>query len=195
MVILDIETTGLNPEKCSIIEIGAVDFYNPTNQFNQRCRIRKDSEINERALEVNGYNLDQLRDNNFQTEKELLLKFINWISHIESRTLAGQNVNFDLSFLNASKKREKVEWNFGRRVVDIHSVAYAHMIKSNLKPIIKKGISELKGDAIMKYVGIPEEPKPHKGINGAIFETEALYRLLYEKSCFDELNKFGLKLR
>jgi len=30
----------------------------------------------------------------------------------------------------------------------------------------------------MKYAGIPSEPKPHVAINGAIWEFEALHRLI-----------------
>lgn len=186
MVVVDVETTGLNPKESSIIEIGAIDFFNPKSIFNERCKVRKDSFINSESLEINGYTCEELRDNNAQTEKELLLNFISWLRNIEKRTLAGQNVNFDLNFLNETKLREDIRWDFGRRVVDLHSVTYTHMISRGLKPPMKTGKSDLNGDLIMKYVGIPSEPKPHKGINGAIFETEALYRLLFNKCCFDE---------
>lgn len=109
MVILDIETTGLNPEENSIIEIGAIDFYNPENQFNQTCRIRDNSIINQGALDVNGYSVKELRDSINQSEKELLTNFITWIKKIQRRTIAGQNVNFDLNFLNYIKNRENIK--------------------------------------------------------------------------------------
>ncbi len=192
MVVVDIETTGLNPLQSSIIEIGAVDFYNPENQFNERCRIRDNAFVNPMSLKVNGYTVNELRNVNYQSEKELLINFISWLEDISRRTLAGQNVNFDLEFLNATKDRENVEWNFGRRVVDIHSIAYTHMESRGIAPPLKDGNSKLNGDSIMKYVGIPPEPKPHKGINGAIYEMEALYRLMFNKSCFDEFKQYNL---
>lgn len=192
MVVVDIETTGLNPQESSIIEIGAIDFFNPDNRFNERCSVREDSIINPKSLEVNGYSIKELRDDNFQSEKELLLNFISWIRNIEKKILVGQNVNFDLDFLNATKQRESVEWDFGRRVIDIHSVAYTHMISKGITPPLKKGVSKLNGDLIMKYVGIPPEPKPHKGISGVIYETEALYRLMFNKSCFFEFKQYDV---
>ena len=33
MIIVDVETTGIDPEKHSIVSIGAVDFSNPSNEF------------------------------------------------------------------------------------------------------------------------------------------------------------------
>jgi hypothetical protein len=38
----------------------------------------------------------------------------------------------------------------------------------------------------MNYVGLPSEPKPHRAINGARFEAEALSRLLFGRVMFDE---------
>lgn len=192
MVVIDIETTGLNPFENSIIEIGAIDFYNPKNQFSQRCRIRENSVINKKALEVNGYTLSELYDKNLQSEKQLLLNFISWIEKIEFRTLAGQNVNFDLSFLNATKDREQIIFEWGRRIVDIHSVAYTHMVSRGINPPLNDGNSKLGGDFIMKYVGIPPEPRPHSGINGALYETEALGRLIFGKGVFDRFKEYKL---
>jgi hypothetical protein len=42
----------------------------------------------------------------------------------------------------------------------------------------------------MKYVGITVEPHPHIAINGAKYETEALSRLLRNKSFFEEFAQF-----
>ena len=87
MVIIDIETTGLNPKKHSILEIGALDFNNPTNQFYQKCRIFDGAEIDPKALMVNGYNDSQLKDLNRITLEELIVSFIDWIKEIDNKTI------------------------------------------------------------------------------------------------------------
>ena len=39
MIVLDTESTGLNPLTDSILSIGAIDLNDPTNQFYDECRI------------------------------------------------------------------------------------------------------------------------------------------------------------
>jgi CRISPR-associated protein Cas2 len=113
MVIVDIETSGLNPKKNSILEIGAVDFFNPSNRFYQKCRIFEDEEVDSNALEINGYDKKQLYDPSKQDLKNLLLIFIDWLKPINDKTLGGQNVDFDILFLNEAIKRCNIDWIFG----------------------------------------------------------------------------------
>jgi hypothetical protein len=53
--------------------------------------------------------------------------------------------------------------------------------------------SAINSDFIMKYVGIPAEPKPHIGINGAIWEAEAFHRLFYNKYLFEQFKEYSVK--
>lgn len=192
MVVLDIETTGLNPLKHSIVEIGALDFNNSSNQFYKKCRIFKGAEIDSVALKINGYNKSDLLDLNRMSLKELVTSFIEWIDKIENRTIAGHNVDFDINFLRESIKRYDIDYTFGFRKVDQHSLVYANYLKLNKKPPFKNGVSSLNGNKIMNYVGLPEEPQPHTGINGAKFESEAMSRLIYGKVKLDEFKEFKI---
>jgi len=38
MVVVDVETSGLDPQKYAMLSIGAVDFENPERQFYAECR-------------------------------------------------------------------------------------------------------------------------------------------------------------
>lgn len=190
MIVVDIETTGLDALKHSILEIGALDFYNPSNQFYQKCRIFEGAEIDKNALEVNGYNDIQLYDLNKQNLKDLLLNFIEWIKPIENKTLAGQNVDFDINFLNESLKKCNIDWVLGRRKIDLHTLVYCDHLKKGINPSLKNNTSNLNGDKIMQYVGLPPEPKPHSGINGAIYEAEAFSRLIYGKSLITDFEGY-----
>jgi hypothetical protein len=42
----------------------------------------------------------------------------------------------------------------------------------------------------MEYVGIPVEPHPHVGINGAVWEAEAFSRLFYDKPLFEQFKEY-----
>jgi DNA polymerase III epsilon subunit-like protein len=192
MIVLDIETTGLDPKRHSIIEVGAIDFYNPTNYFNGKCQIWIGAEVDLSALEVNGFTLKKIQDQKINTQEELLSNFKIWTDSIEDKTIAGQNVDFDINFLIESSKRYGQNFNLGKRKVDQHSIAYAHYLKRHIKPPLKDGISNLNGDTIMNYVGLPPEPRPHRALNGAKYETESLSRLIFGKGVFDEFAKYAI---
>ena len=192
MIVLDIETTGLDPGRHSIIEVGAIDFDCPGNYFNARCQIWDGAEIDFKALEINGLTINEIHDQTIFTQKELLSRLMIWIDHIEDKTIAGQNVDFDINFLNESSARCGLDFRLGKRKVDQHSIVYAHFLKRKIPPPLKNGFSDLNSDFIMKYVGIPPEPKPHRAINGARYEAEALSRLIYGRGMFEEFDKYAI---
>jgi len=192
MIVLDIETTGLDPKRHSIIEIGAIDFHNPTNYFNEKCQIWIGAEVDPGALEVNGFTLEEIQDQKIISQEELISNFKIWTDSIEDKTIAGQNVDFDISFLIESTKRFGQNFNWGKRKVDQHSIVYAHYLKRNIKPPVKDGMSNLDSDTIMNYVGLPPEPRPHRALNGAKYETESLSRLIFGKGVFDEFAKYAI---
>jgi DNA polymerase III epsilon subunit-like protein len=192
MIVLDIETTGLSPILNSIIEIGAIDFSNTKNQFQGQCHIWAGAEVDTTALKINGFTNEEITRNNKPTEFDLLQTFIKWLDRIEDRTICGQNIDFDIGFLNESAKRYKIDRNFGKRKVDLHSLVYSHLLKRNVVPLLKNGLSNISSDFIMEYVGLPAEPKPHRAINGAKWETEAISRLIYGKSILEEFFVFDV---
>ncbi len=192
MIVLDIETTGPDPGRHAIIEVGAIDFDRPENYFNARCRIWDGAEIDFKALEINGFTLEEIQDQTIFTQKELMSRFMSWTDQIEDKTIAGQNVDFDISFLNESSKRCGLDLIPGKRKVDQHSIVYAHFLKRNIRPPLKDGFSNLNSDSIMNYVGLPSEPKPHRAINGARFEAEALSRLIFGRVMFDEFAIYAI---
>jgi len=192
MIVLDIETTGTDPRLHSIVEVGAIDFDSPGNYFNARCQIWDGAEINFKALEINGLTLNEIQDKSILTQKELISRFIIWIDNIEDKTIAGHNVDFDINFINESAARCGLNFSLGKRKVDQHSIVYSHFLKRNIRPPLKDGFSDLNSDFIMNYVGIPSEPKPHRAINGARYEAEALSRLIFGKVMFEEFSNFPI---
>ncbi len=190
MIVIDVETSGTNPYKHSILSIGAVDFFNPERQFYQECQIEKDKEYTEEALNVNGFKKEDLNDPKKKTLEKVLNEFIEWMKPVEDKTIGGHNVNFDAGFLNYSFKRYNIDFSFGHRVLDTHSLVYASMLSRNLKIPLKNEKTDINSDYVFNYVGLPSEPKPHNALNGAKMEAEALSRLIFGKKLLNEYDSY-----
>jgi len=186
MIVIDVEATGVDEIKHSILSIGALDFDNPENQFYEECRAFDGAHVMDEALVINGFAQEQVFDKSKQTDADLVRHFIEWTKTVKEHTFAGQNPSFDRDFIHRAADRYHLEWPFAFRSIDQHSVCYTHMVKRGIVPPVSHGRSDLNSDKIMQYVGIPAEPHPHNALNGAKVAAEALSRLLYDKKFLPE---------
>lgn len=192
MIVLDIEASGTEYHKHSIVSIGALDIDNPTNQFYDECRIWDGAHIMDGALEVNGFTQEEITDPKKKTEEEVVRAFFAWAEDIDDRTLAGQNVSFDRDFLKAGAERAGLDWTLAYRTIDTHSLAWMHMVKRGMTPPVEKHRSALNLDAVLNYVGIPDEPQPHNALTGAFSHAEVISRLLYDKKLLPDFEQFDI---
>lgn len=192
MLVIDVETSGLDINKNSLISIGAVDFDNPDRQFYEECRVWDGAFVSEESLDVNGFTEDQVRDINKKTLKEMMYSFKNWVDSSSNVTLAGQNPSFDRDFLNNSFWRADIDFKFAARNIDLHSVAYYNYIKNGITIPHKNGHSDLSLDKIAKYTGLTEEPKPHNALTGAKYEAEAFSRIMYGRKLLPEFESYKI---
>ena len=192
MIVADIEATGIDFHKHSLLSIGAVEFEHPENQFYGECHMWEGASIMTDALTVNGFTKQECMDPKKHSLEELMQSFLHWVEQCDEKTLAGQNVSFDRDFLNDSFARAHIGWHFSYRTLDLHSMAYADMVKRGSSIPRKNDRTDISTDAIFKYVGIPAEPKPHIGLNGAKYEAEAFSRLLYGKNLLPEFKDFPI---
>lgn len=192
MIILDVETTGLYPEKNSLLSIGAIDFDNPADRFYEECHIWEGAEIDPAALAINGFEAKNLSQFTEKSEAQIVKEFFDWAENKNDLTVAGQNCYFDLYFIEAAAKRAGEPRTLPKRIFDQHSVVYFHMLKKGITPPQKNKGSALNSDTIMKYVGLPPEPRPHIAINGAIWEFEALYRLIKDEPGLEEFKRYPI---
>ncbi|MDE1924796.1 MAG: 3'-5' exonuclease [Patescibacteria group bacterium] len=195
MLIVDVEASGLDYEKCSIIAVGAIDFDNPSRQLYEECRIWDGAHMEDDAIAVHGLSREQMIDPAKRTEAELVHTFIAFSEPMDDRTLAGQNVSFDRDFLQAAARRAgHTEWPFAHRTIDTHTLCWMHMVKRGLIPPIdpEHKRSALNLDAVLNYCGIPEEPKPHNALTGAKSHAEVISRLLYDKKLLPEFEQFSI---
>jgi len=195
MIVLDVEASGTEAHKHSIVSLGALDFTNPTNRFYEECRVWEGAHIMDEALVVNGFTKEQILDPGKGSEADLVHAFLDWSKDLSERTLAGQNVSFDRDFIKyASERAGHTVWSFSHRTVDTHTLCYMHMINRGLQPPQDRlhRHSALNLDAVMNYCGIPEEPKPHNALTGALSHAEVISRLLYSRKLLPEFNEFDI---
>ena len=193
MIVLDIEASGVNPEKHSIVSIGALHLENPNNQFYDECRVWDGAHIDPQALEVNGFSEEEITDPDKKSEEEIVRAFIAWATDIEGdRTLAGQNVSFDRDFIRLGAQRAGMDYPFAFRTIDSHSLGYMHMIKADITPPVANHRSALDLDAILNYCGIPDEPTPHNALTGAMSHAEVISRLLYDEKLLPVFDEFEI---
>lgn len=193
MLVVDVEASGTDYSKHSIVSLGALDLSNPSNRIYEECRIWDGAHIMDEAMAVNGFTKEQITDPSKQTEADLVHRFIAWSESIEDRTLAGQNVSFDRDFLkHAAERAGHTNWPFAYRTIDVHSLAWMHMINRGLTPPTRNKRSALDLDAIMTYVGIPEEPMPHNAMTGCLAHAEVISRLLYSRKLLPEFEQFAI---
>lgn len=194
MIVIDIEASGTNYNKHSIVSLGALDFDNPTNRFYGECKIWSGAHIDEGALAVNGFSEAEITDANKMSEGELTRQFLEWSQHMGDRTLAGQNVSFDRDFLKMACEREGIAWELAHRTIDTHTLAWMHMVTHGIVPPIdaEHKRSALNLDAVLNYCGIEDEPEPHNALTGALSHAEVISRLLYGKKLLPEFEQYPI---
>ena len=192
MIVVDVETTGIDPDRHSIVSIGAVDFLHPERRFYEECCVWAGAHISEEALVINGYTKEQVTDASKKSLEEILTDFFAWVEESEGHTVMVLHPIFDLSFLDESAERYHLQLPFPKRSLDLHSICFAHMVARGIVPPIHNKRSDLNSDKIMQYVGIPTEPKPHIALNGAVYEAEAFSRLLYNKNLLPEFKQYPI---
>lgn len=193
LLVVDVETTGLNARACSILQIGAVWLiggpeHPACEEFSTDCRAFEGAVIEPKALEVNGCSEGRVSNPVLSTEGEALADFLTWLNLCMGDCpgqviLAGLNPSHDRAFLNEAHKRAGLPGRipFPHRTLDLHSLAVSYALTSGA-PVPDKGLYT---DAIYELLEMPPEPRPHVAIAGARAEAEAFRVLLGLPSLFD----------
>jgi DNA polymerase III epsilon subunit-like protein len=194
MIVIDIEASGTNYDKHSIVSLGALDIENPTNRFYAECRIWDGAHIDPGALAVCGFTEAEITDHNKMTEEELVRNFMGWSKDFADKTFAGQNVSFDRDMCKAAMHRAHLDWTFAYRTLDTHTLCWMHMVKRGITVPIdaEHHRSALNLDAVLNYCGIADEPDPHNALTGALSHAEVISRLLYDKKLLPEFEQYDI---
>ncbi|MCP4271815.1 MAG: DNA polymerase III subunit epsilon [Gammaproteobacteria bacterium] len=163
-IVLDTETTGLEPEEGHrIIEIGCVEMIDRKltgNHYHQY--INPQREVDEGAIEVHGISNEYLAD------KPLFIDIVDdFLQYIKGAELIIHNAPFDVGFINHELVlAEKETAHSYARVADICTVLDTLLMARKLHPGQKNNL-----DALCKRYGTDNS---HRDLHGALLDAEIL---------------------
>lgn len=159
-ICIDLETTGLDPKRDKIIEIGAVRVEDNVIAAEWRSFVNPGKKLEERIVELTGIRDEQLAD--APKIGQLLPELFDFAG---DRILLGHSVLFDFSFLKKAAVNERM--TFERQGIDTLKIA-------------RKYLPELESRSLAylcQYYEIPHNA--HRALEDAK-ATAALYRKLTE---------------
>ena len=126
-IVIDCETSGLDPHKHQIIEICVatlddkneiVDIWTSRVQFEYK-------RANQTALKINGYENDRDLWNNAITQNEMCLELRN---RLQGKTIIGHNPKFDMDFiLEAWRVNGMSKPKYDHRLIDTMVLCHYHL--------------------------------------------------------------------
>lgn len=169
-VVVDIETTGFNPNIDSIIQLGAIKIYknNIIDTFNSL--VNPEKEVKEKVLKITGITQEQL--NQSKKIDEILPDFLEFIG---DNIIVGHNISFDINFLY-DKCLEILNFPLKNNFIDTLRIA---------RKLIKQ-LEHHKIDNLMEYYNLGER-KLHNANNDCLI-TFDIYKNMYND--IDNIEEF-----
>lgn len=202
MIVADLEFSGLDPVRCGIWQIGAIDLENSNNKFFDESRIDDDDIITEEALKIIGKTEAELRDKSKQSQKQLLEKFFKWCEKTRMKNFVFLGPQWDMAFLWIKSLKYCLEFPADHRAFDLHSIACLKYFQVKHKILLSKGHSDMNLEKISKFCGVKMDQriqiegdvikggKPHNAFEDAKITAECFSRIFYGKNLLDEYVKF-----
>lgn len=167
VVIIDIETTGLDAQKHEIIEIGAVRS-DTGETFEVKIHPLRIKDADPEALAINGYRKEDWNEA-FTLPNALLL--LNQFVGDDKPHFMAYNVSFDWGFIQKAYSDCGMDHPFDYRKLDLLTLAWAH----------KPPFGKLNLGYVCNSLGIRAEPVVHRAINGAMCAHELMKKLTVRK--------------
>lgn len=181
-IFIDTETGGLESKTDGLIQVaGLIDIDGEVQDtFNFEMKPPEGKIINNRALEVNGYDVDIL--NGFPTSKEvfknftaLLDKYINKYGRRDKATFLAYNSPFDTGFIRQWFKDNGNNFYgsyFFRYAIDIAGIAMEALIEK------RPDMPNDKLETVIKYLNIKPSGDLHDALVDITASREAYYKSL-----------------
>jgi DNA polymerase-3 subunit epsilon len=160
-IVLDTETTGLDPARDRVVEIGCVELVNhiPTGRH-FHVYLNPERDMDEDAFRVHG-----LSDTFLKSQPKFIEKADEFLAFIGDAPLIAHNAGFDMGFLNAELERIRVP-SIRNEVIDTVTIA------RDLNPGARVSL-----DALCKHYGIDNS---RRTLHGALLDSEILAEVYLE---------------
>ncbi len=181
-IALDLTTTGLDPFKDRIVEIGAVRFVHGQAKEAFSTRVRPDAPISFPATQLKGLTGEMVADT--PGEAEAISKFIAFIGNalFGKTVMCAHNASFNFNFL----RRAFTSFGIRSKIVYVDTMAAS-------KAAIA-GLENYKLETVQNYLKL-NNPKPHRAQINALCCGEILCKLLplleTQDLSFDENGRIG----
>jgi len=158
-VYIDIETTGLNPQRDEIIEIGALKILKGEINSTFSTLVEPDRKISFWATKINGITNEMVKG--APKFKDAAREFIEFVGDM---IVVAHNAKFDLSFLGRQIK-ESLNVEFSPKFIDTLKIArgaYPYAKSNSLKALSKRlevdysGAHRALGDCHITHLCIKE---------------------------------------
>jgi len=194
MIVLDIETSGLDFVKCGIWQIGAIDL-DTGEEFLEEARIDDedlllDSREAKPVLEVIGKKEEDLRNNTKQSQKQLLINFFKWCEKRKLKNCLCQNPQFDLGFIWVKARKYGLDIVLHYRAYDLHSIASLKYFQLNKRFSIKEDHSDMGLKNILDFCGMQDNREAHNALEDCKLTAECFSRIVYGKNLLSEYGGF-----
>jgi len=166
-VVLDTETTGLNPKKDEILSIGAVKIKDNKIQTSESFEIyiKPKDNISEQSIKI--HHIRPIDIQNGVTIDEALKKLLPFIGNLP---IVGYYISFDIAILNRYLK-DFIGISLPNSSIELSSMYYKRYKKSSAYEFV-----DLKFDTIMHRLDIPRLGK-HDALNDAIMSAMIFLKL------------------
>ncbi|MCF0055644.1 3'-5' exonuclease [Dyadobacter sp. CY356] len=172
-LVLDIEMTGPEPGWNEIIQIGAEFFddqWRSLGTYLQNVYPENEEAFTAKSEEVHGLSIDDLED--APMIFDVIPEFEKWLKKLNSGKpnlsniiICGQSVVYDINFLRFAYRKEKINWPFSNKQIDLHTVSYLFF-----KILEKNGQSvprSLSLGSVSGYFGFEREDETHNALEDA----------------------------
>lgn len=188
-IFLDLETTGLDFKKHTVVDVAvkAVNLHDNTELFTYNSLIKcfecEIKDADKEAMKVNGLTYEKLREGKhlIQVKYELQDLLVEHGLFHEHAVFICQNPSFDRPFFQQIIDQEETkELKLPYHWLDLASMYWIKFYGSCYPTPIRISLSK---DSIAKSFGIPPEEKPHSALRGVEHLIQCYYAVSHNMIC------------